>query len=128
MLNISLRLAGLNIYFYDVFFQLKNGFKMGYIEIGGFFYYGIDCKYARSLHFVLLESYNKKLMWLNQNEEFYDAQKKSLEIKKRREIDSILSMKLSKRWGHKKLLLFDLEKKKKEMENDTKIKTIIEFS
>ena len=33
ILRISLRLVGLNIYFYDIFFICKKSFKKGYIEI-----------------------------------------------------------------------------------------------
>ena len=54
MLRISLRLVGLNIYFYDVFFNYKMGSKKGYMEMEGFFYYGANIKRPRSIHFTLL--------------------------------------------------------------------------
>ena len=47
MLCVSLRLVGVNIYFYDVFLIIKRvqkGFKMGYIEMRGFFYCEIHMK------------------------------------------------------------------------------------
>ena len=74
------------------------------------------------------ESYSKKLVWLHQNEEFYDAKKNSLKIKRKREIDGVLSKKLTKRQGTKESSVLDLEKKKKEMETNTKTKTIIELN
>ena len=56
----------------------------------------------------LLESQieeSKKLMRLDQNEEFCKAWKNLLEIERRQEVDSVLSIKLSKRGGHKKNLV-----------------------
>ena len=51
MLRISLRLVGLNIYFYDVFFLFEKGFKKGYIEIMGFFYCEMHIKVRQTYRF-----------------------------------------------------------------------------
>ena len=55
MLRISLRLAGLNIYFYDVFFSLKIGSKKGCMEMVENFYLGTLWNRPRSITFILLK-------------------------------------------------------------------------
>ena len=66
-------------------------------------------------------------MQFNQNEEFYDTWKK-LAGNWEKARNSRLSMKLSNRRDHTKNSMYELEKKTKEMENDTKTKTLIEFN
>ena len=54
MLRIGLKLVGLNICFYDVFFNYKMGSKKEYIEMKDYFYYGIDMICPKSVHVTLL--------------------------------------------------------------------------
>ena len=68
MLNISLRIAGPNIYV--CLFLAKKWIQNGvYRKCFFFFYYGIDMKCARSLHFTLLtySFKNKELLTITKN-------------------------------------------------------------
>ena len=47
-LMLRIRLVGLNIYFYDVFFNYKKGSKKGYMERKENFYFEIVRKWSRS--------------------------------------------------------------------------------
>ena len=66
MLRISLRLVGLNIYFYDVFFfYYKMSSKKWYMEMEGFFYFGIVIKRPRRIHFTILTMNHRAYIYEN---------------------------------------------------------------
>ena len=73
------------------------------------------------------ETFESKAAALDENDEFYDAEKNSLDIQRNKELDGVLSMKFSKKKYHKKNTIREIDEKIKEAEKDPKTKTIIEF-
>ena len=74
------------------------------------------------------EEFSHKIPSLDPQDEYYEATKNSLEFQRKKELDPIFSMKMSRQKKHEKHSIKDIDKKIKEEEKNPKTKSIIEFN
>ena len=75
---------------------------------------------------LIEEEYLNKIANLDPKDEYFEARKNSLEIQKKKEIDSVFSMKKSRQKTQKNSIK-DIDEKQKDKEKCPKTKSIIEF-
>ena len=94
--------------------------------------WGVELCQTLSKFFVSIKLLGKeinenKLAALEQNGKFYEAKKNSIEIKRKKYLVGVFSMKFSKKKYHKKNKISETDEKIKEPEKDPKTKIIAEL-